>query len=486
MRLPDYLARAGGEFMRSVRARLTVVNILFIAALLAAVGVAVHVQVRNVLLGGLDSQLRTLTTGVTVDPALTLPDPIHRSGSIGADIRGSERTVQIFRNDRSSVRLDASQPMPQLIPVPLDGNPLGRNITDLTGYQIASEGHETTRNHRDGTSWRRTLSKPVFKGGNVVAVVQASHDLAPVTQELATLDTALITLVPLALGLAALGGWALVGGAMGPLRTLSESANRLGSDPRGSLLPVEGKDEFSHLAATFNGALLAQRRAMSQLERFTGDAGHELRTPLAAVKGATSYLLHVGKLSAEDRPFAEAIDRSTDRMTRLIDDLLVLARRDAGQAIRLERAVSVGEILDESLEELGRCGCGPLVRDVPADLRLDCDPDALRRILVNLLSNAFAYARSEVRVTAAEIEEDVVIGVQDDGDGIPAEHLARLGERFYRPDQSRARPTGGTGLGLAIVKALCEAHRGCLKLESRPGRGTVATVVLPLRELRII
>src|ERR1019366_881228 len=161
--------------------------------------------------------------------------------------------------------------------------------------------------------------------GNLIAVVQSAHDLSPVAAGVRQLDVSLATLIPLALLVAAAAGAVLVGNTMRPLRRLSESARNLDPDLSKERLPVVGKDEFADLAITFNGAFdrtasafASQSRAMKQLERFTGDAGHELRSPLGAIKGSVTFLLGSRKWGGEVKKSLEIIDRSSDRMTKLI------------------------------------------------------------------------------------------------------------------------------------------------------------------------
>ena len=284
--------------------------------------------------------------------------------------------------------------------------------------------------------------------------------------------------IPIALVIAALCGAALIGGAMRPLRKLADAAQHLDPDLSGSRLPAEGSDEFAELARTFNAAFDRTAAAFAQLERFTGDAGHELRTPIAAIKSNSSYLLHLGGLPPESREAVTSIDRSVDRMARLVDDLLLLARHDAGVLEPVWEPVQIEPLLQEVIER----NEGPEIElCIESGRTFRGDPDAVRRVATNLISNAARYARSEVQV-GVRLEGDLLcLSVADDGKGIAPEHLARLGERFYRVDEARARDSGGFGLGLAIVKELCAAHGGALQFESRPGSGTTAVATMRVR-----
>ena len=218
---------------------------------------------------------------------------------------------------------------------------------------------------------------------------------------------------------------------------------------------------------------------------FVANVSHELRTPLTAVKGTVETLRDgaVDDLDARDR-FLATIESETDRMIRLVNDLLLLSRTDS-EALNLRR-----EPLD--LPALAREVAAPLqnrarqtalrIEAAPNLPRAWADPDRVAQVLLNLLDNALKYApqSNEVRVLLMPgAERTVLVQVVDRGPGIPAEALPRLGQRFYRADKARARSQGGSGLGLAIARALVEAHGGQLWIESIEGQGATVSFTLP-------
>ena len=221
-------------------------------------------------------------------------------------------------------------------------------------------------------------------------------------------------------------------------------------------------------------------------QEFVANVSHELRTPLSLIKSATETLLDGGK----DDPatlgrFLEIIDRHANRLTLLIDDLLLLSTLDSGrmrlqlQPVALNSAVQ--EVLDDFSARATRRGTS-LVNNVPLALVARADPDRLRQVLSNLVDNAIKYGRMEGRAVlsaAARADGMVEINVQDDGPGIPAEAQSRIFERFYRVDKARSREQGGTGLGLAIVKHVVQAHGGEVRAESAAGAGTTFRFTLP-------
>lgn len=219
---------------------------------------------------------------------------------------------------------------------------------------------------------------------------------------------------------------------------------------------------------------------------FVANVSHELRTPLSLIKSTAETLLD----GAKDDPavatrFLEIIDKHANRLTLLIDDLLLLARLDAGRVELKFQAWALREAAQESLDDFGimaRARGVTLENAVPDHLVARADPERLRQVLSNLIDNAIKYGRPEGRVTIGGRPLDegrVELTVRDDGLGIPPEARERVFERFYRVDKARGREQGGTGLGLAIVKNVMQAHGGEVRVESTPGAGTTFFLTLP-------
>jgi len=221
-------------------------------------------------------------------------------------------------------------------------------------------------------------------------------------------------------------------------------------------------------------------------QEFVANVSHELRTPLSLIKGAAETLIDGAKADAValDR-LLNIIDRHANRLTLLIDDLLLLAKLDSGRvAINLQPSplrVATQEVIDDLQPRAEPRGM-QLKNQIPAGLLAQADPDRLRQVLSNLIDNAIKYGRpaGTVTITGRALSDHVVeVCVQDDGPGIPAEARARVFERFYRVDKARSRDQGGTGLGLAIVKHVVQAHGGDVRVESAPGQGAAFYFTLP-------
>ncbi|MEK7270160.1 MAG: ATP-binding protein [Planctomycetota bacterium] len=281
------------------------------------------------------------------------------------------------------------------------------------------------------------------------------------------------------------GGWLLARRALEPVERIAEAARRIGRTTLHARVPVpEPRDEIRALAETLNGLLGRVEEAFREVERVTADAAHELRTPIARMR--TEIELAIGR-TREPRGDAETFESllsGASRLARLVDDLLLLARSDAGAiAPRLE-PVAVGPLLEtvrETAEVLGAPrGIRVALEAVPPGLSARGEAGMLERILLNLAHNGILYNRDggTLSMSAAASEGFVRIRIADEGGGIPKDRLPFLFRRFYRADEARS-PGKGSGLGLAIADALARAHGGRIDVESEPGKGSAFTVVLP-------
>ena len=336
----------------------------------------------------------------------------------------------------------------------------------------------------------RLYTFPIRREGEIVRVSQIPSELTNVYVSLDGLRRTLLQVVlPIGVLLAGLASLLLVDRFMRPLRRISGDADRIGATDLAARLPVVGEDEFAGLSTTLNGMLtrleLAFRKERHELERqrqFTADASHELKTPLAVIKANAGLMLHVSGTAEETREWAGEIDAATVLMTTLVNDMLVLARAEAGNTIQPD---SRFDLRDAALGARRALGVGE-------DRLIVCLPERpvnvlgssgdLTRVIVNLVGNALKHAGSQepVELVVAVEVDRAIMTVTDHGKGIAPEHLFHLFDRFYRVDASRSSETGGTGLGLAIARGIIETHGGTIGVESKVGRGTTFTVSLPI------
>jgi signal transduction histidine kinase len=269
----------------------------------------------------------------------------------------------------------------------------------------------------------------------------------------------------------------------GPVEKLTVAVRRLQAGELGARVTPRGHDELAALAGAFNAMAERVERTERLRRDLVNDVAHELRTPLAHLRGQLEAVQD-GLVRPEPAAVGELLSE-VEHLTKLVADLQDLAAAETG-ALRLEREpLDVGAELEAAARPFraraeGR-GVG-LELDVAADRpRVMADARRLRQIVTNLLDNALTHAPrgSAVRVSARRNGDVVRLDVRDEGPGIPPEHLAHVFERFYRADASRSRETGGVGLGLAIVRNLAEAHGGSVSVESVPGMGSTFALQLP-------
>ena len=366
----------------------------------------------------------------------------------------------------------------------------GNGPWDGASFRTAASGHDAVSVIKRNGEPFRIYSMPFTRDGKILGVVQIAHPMAELRGLLQSLNRTLFALVPIALILAGLGGAFLTDRALRPVRRISEAAEELEASDLSHRLPVTGGDEFAELAGTFNRMIGRLEEAFGRLEtaceqqrRFTADASHELRTPLTSIKGNTSLALR-GVRSPEDYQVAlKAADRAADTMTRIIQDLLLLASSDGGQLEIYPQPVLLHSMLEEAAASARHGMEGAEIQvHVPREWTVQGDHHHLIRLFTNLLENALRHtpATGSIMVDATIEGNKVVTTVRDTGEGISPEHLPHVCERFYRVDAARSRSLGGSGLGLAIACGIVEAHAGSLNIASEPGEGTCVTVSLPL------
>jgi len=276
-----------------------------------------------------------------------------------------------------------------------------------------------------------------------------------------------------------------VGRWLGSMSTLAQTAKQIGEQAQlNQRIPTpEGDPEAAELAAAFNQMLDRVDQVTGNQQRFLADASHELRTPLTILRGEIEVALRRDRSAADYRDVLVSNREEIERLSRLAENLLTLARADSGQALGRTEAMDLGTLARDVARRFE-----PLAGERGVALRIEAptvtihgDPQALERVVYNLVENAVRHSpRDEtVTITVSAGNGEACLEVQDAGCGIPPEHLPRLFERFYRVDAARTRSAGGAGLGLAIVKSLVEAHDGRVAVASEIGQGSTFSVFLP-------
>lgn len=278
-----------------------------------------------------------------------------------------------------------------------------------------------------------------------------------------------------------LGQW-LAQRALSPMLQITEQVRKMAGQALFRPLDISqfSRDEIGILAETFNGLMQRIESVFIAQQRFLADASHEFKTPLTAIRSHAQLLEKRGASHPEIlKKSAMTIMRECTRLTRLIDDLLLLARLE-GHAEKMEQ-VNLGQLLEEIFEDLSPLH--PQLKLMRCDERLKIwgNSDSLYRVFLNLLDNAFkTKGHTEITVTLQSQPKEALVQIHDDGPGIPSQHLPHIFERFYRVEPDRNRRSGGSGIGLALVAEVVKLHQGTIQVESKPGEGTTFTLRFPL------
>lgn len=305
---------------------------------------------------------------------------------------------------------------------------------------------------------------------------------------LGILAAAAAFLLPLAAFAAARGAKQAVADGLRPLGQVTSETRAIGPSELGTrLTSPTGQAEVTELAESINRMLERVDRAHRALQAFTADASHELRTPLTHLRAQVQWASDEGRTDAETRESLAAMERELDRTTKLVEELLLIARGENRQLVLAHAPFDLTAVVDEVREitEAMAINKKLSVTVTPADHVVAIgDADRTRHILLNLASNAVRYTtQGSVTFSIARNGRDVGVSVHDTGPGIAPEHVERIFDRFFRIDQSRSRELGGTGLGLAIARLFAELQGGRIEVVSRLGEGSTFTLWLPSPDL---
>lgn len=334
------------------------------------------------------------------------------------------------------------------------------------------------------TRWTRGSRREIARRTADGLTVLVGRDISDLRQAVwSTADMiAGAGLVALTISLA--GGWFLSSRALAPIARISRTATRMSAGDLSARVPVDRTEsELGQLASTLNEAFDRLQATLERQRRFTADASHELRTPLASLSAEVEWALARDRTAEEYHGSLELCWRAATRMHAVVSALLTLARADAGELRPHAAPVAFTPIIDEVVAAHDALAKERGVT-IACDLEPTCilgDPELLRTVVANLVSNAIQYNREGGRVSVTLGTDDGLarLDIADTGIGIPADEVDRVFERFYRADKARARRQGGAGLGLALAKWIVEAHDGNISCASVAGEGTRFTLRLP-------
>ena len=320
------------------------------------------------------------------------------------------------------------------------------------------------------------LAAERVNGASGVFVITA-QSLAPVQTTLQDINLALLVALPLLLLFTGWATWHAVGRTLRSIDEIRERVDSIGAQQLHERISVPiAEDEVARLARTMNGMLERLDASARAQRRFIADASHELRSPLTSMRTS----LEVEQATANPvPPVYSVLGDELDRMTRLVHDLLLLAKADERALVLRREDVDLDDLVGSEVKRLRHQSSLDVSSSI-TPVRVVGDPDRLAQALRNLADNAQRHARGRIRITLTTIGEEVEIIVDDDGEGVPEADRERIFERFVRLDEHRARSAGGSGLGLAIVREIALAHGGRVRVSANAWGGAQAVLTLPL------
>ncbi len=315
-------------------------------------------------------------------------------------------------------------------------------------------------------------------------VIEVAFPETAASSVLSNLLSVFAVLVPVVLFVAFAGGWVMAGVALRPISQISALADRISARNLSERIPGrEVDDELGKLITTVNGMIARLQSSFEQIREFSMSVAHELKTPLTIMVGESELALGRSLSTDEVQRLLTTYLEEGVRMSRIVDDLLTLARAEAGQMTLQPEPVSIDLLLQELYDDAVILGAPKrLTVDLSDNERASVmgDPVRLRQLFRAIVSNAVKYTDPGGRIRLSSVKQDgqLAVSIEDNGIGIPPESVDRVFDRFYRVEESRSR--GGSGLGLTVAKWIAEAHHGSIQVRSTPGKGSVFTVLLPL------
>jgi heavy metal sensor kinase len=404
------------------------------------------------------------------------------------------------------------RPIGKFIQVLDESGNIGRKSDNLRNIQLpislnalknATKGSITFETNRSiGNTPLRIITLPVIENDHVTKIVQIASSLEEVEDALNTLFIILIITVPLALMIAILGGQFLAHKALKPVDNITQTARMITSQNLNQrIIPIKVKDEISRLIETFNEMISRLDQSFRQVKQFSSDASHELKTPLTILKGEVEVTLRKERSLQEYQQTLWSNLEEINRMSQIVEDLLLLSRADAGEIGLNKEDINLTEIFNEVVTQMDMLAKSKRLRLLASnhhqDIHMFGDALRIRELFINLIENGIKYTEEggSIRVTLSKEyeplerngsgrpkggkEKFVKIVVSDTGIGVAKEDQERIFNRFFRVDKARSREEGGSGLGLSICKWIVEAHQGEIKVESELGKGSSFIVKLP-------
>jgi len=457
---------------RNLRFRLIGWYVLLLVLTLALFSVYIFFQFRNLEQTQQDTRLEGAANNVR-----GLIDFNFSTTPRFRNFPGSQGAAQDLNRENIQVRLIA--------PDGTVSDSLGTFVSEMPVISPIITGY-TTATATNNAQWRIFSQRLPSPPGQLV-LVQVGQPLLLLDTQINGLFTPILLGTLIAMVLAVFGGLFLANQALSPIDRVTRTAQAISTRDLTKRINYHGpNDEIGRLAKTLDQMLDRLDKGFEQERRFTSDASHELRTPLTALKGRIEVTLNRLRSPEEYKDTLAGLGVEVDRLVRLSNSLLYLARLDQAQSNKVWQfeKLNLSDLLDsvvESMQPVAELKQLELSGQILPDISIQGNLDQLTRLFLNLLDNAIKYTPEGGRVSVNLIKDNnnANITFSDNGRGIALEHLSHLFERFYRADSDRASNSGGSGLGLAIAYEIARQHGGTLEAESQLGQGTSFKVSLP-------
>lgn len=459
---------------RTIRARLTLWHAMVLAAILLVYAGGVYLFLRQNLYAELDLRLHDDFELAEADFRRAADGGIVRTSGVELHIHDEdvvmERRLEVWSMDGKLLYSEGMAGLELPAPPP----------DEMTANAVA------VRSVADGPDAFFRIYGAAYAIAGIPAWIRVARSEARLRHELGEFMAGIGFGLPAAVLFACIGGYFLAGRALKPFGQMAVQARTITAERLQERLLIENPDdEFGQLGTVFNETLARLERSFDALRRFTADAAHELRTPLTALRSVGEVGLRESRNEADYREVIGSVLEEADRLTRLVETLLTLARADSGRIEvtphhqnLMQFAQSVLDVIGVLADEKGQ----RVVIEGDAEIAVHADALVLRHAVLNVLDNAIKHGPegSQVRLVVGRDAVHAILDVIDQGPGIGVEHLKRIFDRFYRVDRARSRMTGGTGLGLSIAQWAVQANGGTIEVESRIGEGSRFRFRLPL------
>ena len=460
-----------------MRVKLTLYYLALLTAVLVFFGVAIYTYLARSLVTIIDDSLASTAQSIERRMRVEEISEEQYPPEQNEQMLVAPQVVQILSEDGTITDE----------PIPDKTHQLQVNVAELRGIQD-DQVHFATMKLSTGEQIRVALQRMRDHDGQIF-FIRVGQSLSPLQKARWQLVILLAIAGPVALLLGSYGGLLLANQALNPVDRLTRAAEEIEAGDLSKRVQVPPKmDELGHLAATFNRMIARLQAAFERQRQFTADASHELRTPLAVMRGDIEIALRRERKPEDYRNVLTSNLEEILRLSRLVEDLLMLARADVGQAVLQREPMDLDELCAQVIEYLT-----PLAEEneqrlcyhAPATSPLNVNADAqrIKQLLLNLLDNALKYtpAGGNITLTLTSEAPDAILTVADTGRGIPADDLPHIFDRFFRHSRSTSDKTvQGFGLGLSIVRWIVHSHGGKISAASTLGKGTKFTVRLPL------